>query len=107
MGHTNNHNLNQTKQWLPPSSIHFLHFQCENHLSSSTTITNQMPKPLFNELILSNHYWNELDDNLFQYVRFQRIIMYDMKSLIRIHSNVFNGTNNDVKYLEIKGKEID
>ncbi|XP_027194794.2 uncharacterized protein LOC113789455 isoform X1 [Dermatophagoides pteronyssinus] len=79
------------------SNIHY-------HLSSSTTITNQMPKPLFNELILSNHYWNELDDNLFQYVRFQRIIMYDMKSLIRIHSNVFNGTNNDVKYLEIKGE---
>ncbi|OTF70462.1 Leucine rich repeat containing protein [Euroglyphus maynei] len=53
-------------------------------------------RPLFKELILSNSYWNELDDNLFRYIRFQRIIMIDMKSLIRLHSNVFNGTNNDI-----------
>ncbi|KAH7643125.1 leucine rich repeat containing protein [Dermatophagoides farinae] len=84
-------------------NIHY-HLSSSSSSSIDKTSDHQPPIPLFNELILSNSYWNELDDNLFQYVRFQRIIMIDMKSLIRIHSNAFNGTNNDVQYLEIKGE---
>ncbi|KAF7487660.1 Leucine-rich repeat-containing protein 4 [Sarcoptes scabiei] len=86
------------------SSIHYHLSSSSSSLSLNEQTNPSIVRPLFKEIIISHNNLEELDDNLFDSIRFKRIVLFEMRSLSRIKSNAFNGTSKDVHHFEIKGE---